>query len=153
MKKEGDKIDLGIELKDSNENLIPLKKILKDKTILYFYPKDSTPGCTTEACEFRDYNNDIKKLGCEIIGVSSDDQNSHKKFKEKNNLNFELFTDEDQSLQRSLGIWVEKNMYGKKYMGTQRSTFIVNKNGEISKIWDKVKPEGHAKEVYEFLKN
>lgn len=151
MLKQNDKINLELNLTNINGEKVLLKQILLTKTVIYFYPKDLTPGCTTEACEFRDYNNNIIKTNTKIIGISSDDEKSHNKFIKKHDLNFELYSDVDHSVQEHFGVWVQKSMYGKVYMGTQRSTFIVNPDGTILKVWDKVNPEGHAKEVLDYL--
>ena len=126
---------------------------LKDNiTIIYFYPKDDTPGCTKEAIEFSDYFEKLKKLGVMIIGVSKDSLIKHKKFKDKYNIKFHLASD-DGTLCDEFKVWVEKSMYGKKYMGIERSTFVINKDLRILGIWRKVKVKGHVEEVYNFVKN
>ena len=126
---------------------------LKDKiTIVYFYPKDDTPGCTKEAIEFSDYYERLKKLGVIIIGISKDSLDKHKKFKEKHNIKFDLASD-DGTLCEAFNVWVEKSMYGKKYMGIQRSTFVINKKLEILGVWRNVKVKGHVEEVYNFINN
>ena len=128
-------------------------KALKGKTVvLYFYPKDDTPGCTVQACGFRDSFKDIEQLGAVILGVSPDSIKSHDKFIAKFQLPFPLVPDEDKKICQDYGVWVEKSMYGKKYMGVARTTFIIDKNGKIAKIFEKVKPEGHNAEVIETLK-
>lgn len=114
--------------------------------VLYFYPRDDTPGCTKEACGFRDANKDLQKLGAAVLGVSRDDAKSHQKFKSKFNLNFPLLVDEG-AISDAYGTWVEKSMYGRTYMGMQRATFLIGPDGKIAKVWPKVKPEGHADEV------
>lgn len=120
----------------------------KGKTIvLYFYPKDDTPGCTTEAKDFRDHIGDFDKAGAVIIGVSKDPLKSHGKFQEKYCLPFPLGSDESQSTCEQYGVWVEKSMYGKSYMGIERSTFVIDGNGIIRNIWRKVNVDGHVKEV------
>ena len=116
------------------------------KVVLYFYPKDDTPGCTTQACGFRDNFNRAESAGIRVIGVSPDSTESHKKFVEKYGLNFELLTDTDHKLADELNVWKEKNFMGKTYMGIERSTFLLN-NGEIVKAWQPVKVEGHVDEV------
>ena len=103
MLKENDKINLNLELTDINQNKVTLKDILNSKAVIYFYPKDLTPGCTTEACEFRDFNNDIKNLGYKIIGISSDDHKSHQKFIDKHQLNFDLYSDQEKQVQEHFG--------------------------------------------------
>ena len=126
---------------------------LKDNTtIIYFYPKDDTPGCTKEAIEFGNYYENLKKLGVKIIGVSKDSIEKHKKFKNKYNIKFDLASD-DGTLCNLFNVWVEKSMYGKKYMGIQRSTFVVDKDLKIISVWRNVKVKGHVEEVYNFLEN
>lgn len=127
---------------------------LKDSNfIIYFYPKDDTPGCTKEAIAFNSQRVFIKSLGFEIYGVSKDNLERHKKFKSKNKLSFPLISDENGDLCNSFNVWVEKSMYGKKYMGIERSTFVVGKNFKILKEWRKVKVNGHVDEVIDFLKS
>ena len=126
---------------------------LKDNTsIIYFYPKDDTPGCTKEAIEFSNYFEKFKKLGVKIIGVSKDSIEKHKKFKNKYNIKFDLASD-DGTLCNLFNVWVEKSMYGKKYMGIQRSTFVIDKNLKIISVWRNVKVKGHVEEVYNFIEN
>ena len=120
------------------------------KVILYFYPKDNTSGCTMEACNFRDNMNRLTKYA-DVIGVSPDSIKSHKSFKEKQSLNFILLSDPEHKLAESFEVWKEKSMYGRKYMGIERSTFILDKNGNIEKEWRKVKVKGHIDEVIEYL--
>ncbi len=119
--------------------------------VLYFYPKDDTPGCTTEACNFRDNLPHFNDTGTPVYGVSPDDLTAHQKFIAKYALNFPLLADPDHKLIEAVGAWVEKSMYGKKYMGVQRSTFVVGPDGRIEKVWPKVTPDGHAQEVLEYL--
>ena len=114
-------------------------------TIVYFYPKDDTSGCTAEACEFRDLL--PKFTGARVIGVSPDSVKSHRKFVDKFALTFTLLADEAHALADACGVWVEKSMYGKKYMGVERTTFLVGADGKVTKVWNKVKPQGHAEEV------
>lgn len=122
-----------------------------DRTVvLYFYPKDNTSGCTKEACDFRDNMNRLVSKAV-VIGVSPNDIKSHKKFQENQNLNFILLADTEHELAESFGVWVEKSMYGKKYMGIERSTFILDKEGKIEKQWRKVKVKGHVDEVLDYL--
>ncbi len=120
--------------------------------VLYFYPKDDTPGCTIEACGFRDGFQKIESTGTLILGVSPDDEASHKKFIQKYNLPFLLLSDPESKVCERYGVWVEKTMYGRKYMGVARTTFIIDRNGTIVRIFEKVKPEEHADEVAAFLK-
>lgn len=123
----------------------------KQNVVLYFYPKDDTPGCTVEAKEFGELNGAFTAADTVVIGISKDDAKSHDKFKEKFCLPFTLACDNSDICER-YGVWVEKNMYGKKYMGIQRATFLIDKQGKIARIWPKVKIEGHASEVLEEAK-
>jgi peroxiredoxin Q/BCP len=116
-------------------------------TILYFYPKDDTPGCTVEACEFRDSNDTIAERGAEVWGVSPQGAASKRAFRDKFGLPFTLLADEDHRVADAYGSWVEKQNYGKTYWGTARTTFLVDPDGRIARVWPKVKPEGHAAEV------
>jgi thioredoxin-dependent peroxiredoxin len=120
-----------------------------EKAVLYFYPKDNTSGCTKEAQAFRDSLDDFAAAGARIVGVSKDSVASHDKFKEKQDLNFTLVSDVDGSLCEAFGVWVEKSMYGKKYMGIERATFLADADGIIRQVWRKVKVPGHAAEVLE----
>src|SRR5579863_3086275 len=123
-------------------------KEYKGKTVvLYFYPKDDTPGCTTEACGFRDNFARVKKKGAVILGVSPDDEKSHAKFKQKHDLPFPLVPDTDKSICAAYGVWKEKSMYGRKYMGVERSTFVIDPDGRIKAAWRKVSVTGHVDEV------
>lgn len=127
---------------------------LKGQTyVLYFYPRADTPGCTVQACGFRDAIASYKKLDVPVFGVSPDPVKDVTKFAKKFDLTFPLLADEDHAVCEKFGVWVEKSMYGKKYMGAARSTFIIGENGKILKVFEKVKPEGHDKEVLEFLKS
>ncbi|HTL70625.1 MAG TPA: thioredoxin-dependent thiol peroxidase [Candidatus Eisenbacteria bacterium] len=123
----------------------------KQRVILYFYPKDDTPGCTVEACGFRDSIKKFEKGGAVVLGVSPDAVASHNKFIEKFNLPFILLADEDKKVCKAYGVWVEKSMYGKKYMGVARTTFVIGRDGKIEKVYEKVKPDAHTREVLEFL--
>ena len=123
---------------------------LDKKMVIYFYPKDDTPGCTTEAQDFRDNMAAFEKAGFVVIGISKDSVEKHDKFKAKHKLNFTLASDENSDVCEQFGVWVEKNMYGKKYMGIQRATFLVDWRGEVAMVWPKVKVEGHVKEVLQF---
>ena len=122
------------------------------KIILYFYPKDNTSGCTQEACDFRDNINNLISYAT-VIGVSPDSIKAHKSFKEKQGLNFILLSDSEHKLAESFKVWKEKSMYGRKYMGIERSTFIIDKNGEIEKEWRKIKIKGHLDEVISYIIN
>jgi peroxiredoxin Q/BCP len=130
---------------------ISLKSLKGKPVVLYFYPKDDTSGCTAEACAFRDILPDFSKLDAAVIGVSRDSVESHQKFKEKYQLSFPLASDADGSVTEAYGVWGEKSMYGRKYMGIERSTFLIDKNGIIRDIWRKVKVPGHAAEVLDAL--
>jgi len=129
-----------------------LKELKEKNIVLYFYPKDDTPGCTVEACGLRDSFKEIEKLNTVILGVSPDSQKSHDKFINKFKLPFTLLADEDKKICQDYGVWVEKSMYGRKYMGVARTTFIIDKKGTIAKVFEKVKPEGHNQEVITALK-
>ena len=125
---------------------------LKGKTVvLYFYPKDDTPGCTAEACSFRDANHEMQKRGVVVLGVSADDLSSHQKFAEKYGLPFPLLADTDTTVSQLYGVWKEKNMYGKKYIGVNRETFLIDKDGIVRKAWPKVNAAEHAQEVLETI--
>ena len=121
--------------------------------VLYFYPKDDTPGCTKEACAFRDASDDLKKLGAVVIGVSPDSSASHAKFRDKYTLNFPLLADESHEIAEKFGAWREKNMYGKKSMGVQRSTYLIDAQGKIVKVWKKVSVDGHDADVLQALRD
>jgi len=123
------------------------------KIVLYFYPKDDTPGCTKEACAFRDGISEIKDRGAVVLGVSTDSVDSHKKFSSKFDLNFPLLADTDKKIVEAYGVWKEKINYGKKYMGIERTTFIINKEGKISHICPKVKVDEHYDEVIDALED
>jgi thioredoxin-dependent peroxiredoxin len=127
---------------------------LKGKTVvLYFYPKDDTPGCTAEACSFRDADHEMQKRGVVVLGISADDIHSHQKFAEKYALSFPLLADTDTTVSQLYGVWKEKNMYGKKYMGVNRQTFLIDKDGIVRKVWPKVKAAEHAQEVLEAIES
>ena len=135
---------------EGNEKEFSLNDFKGQKVILYFYPKDNTSGCTQEACDFRDNINRLTSYAT-VIGVSPDSIKSHKTFKEKQSLNFILLSDPEHKLAEDFEVWKEKSMYGRKYMGIERSTFILDKNGKIEKEWRKVKVKGHVDEVIEYL--
>jgi len=138
MLQEGNKAP-DFKLKDQNEKEISLSDYKGKNVILYFYPKDNTSGCTAEACSFRDDFPKFKKVETVILGVSPDSVESHKKFAKKYNLNFSLLADEDKEVIKKYDVWKEKSMYGRKYMGVERSTFIIDSDGKIKKIFRKVK--------------
>ena len=136
--------------KDGNEQEYTLKDFTGKRIILYFYPKDNTSGCTQEACDFRNNMNRLTPVA-EVIGVSPDSIKSHQKFREKQELNFILLSDPEHKLSEKFQVWKEKSMYGRKYMGIERSTFIISPEGKIEKEWRKVKVNGHVDEVLGFL--
>ncbi|MCL6511930.1 MAG: thioredoxin-dependent thiol peroxidase [Anaerolineae bacterium] len=125
--------------------------LLGKRYVLYFYPADDTPGCTKEACSFRDHLPRFMSLGVPVYGVSPQDVNSKQKFADKYGLNFPLLADTDHKVAEAFGAWGEKSMYGKKYMGILRTTFVIGADGKVEHVWEKVKPEGHAEEVYRWL--
>ena len=139
----------GIDV-DGIEKEYSLNDFNGQKVILYFYPKDNTSGCTQEACDFRDNINRLTSFAT-VIGVSPDSIKSHLKFKEKQSLNFILLSDPEHKLAEAFNVWVEKSMYGRKYMGIERSTFVLDEDLNIIKEWRKVKVKGHVDEVFEFL--
>ncbi len=138
--------------KDQNGNTITLSQFKGKIVILYFYPKDSTPGCTAEACDFRDNYQSLVAQGIEVLGVSVDDEKSHQKFITKYDLPFTLLADTDQKIVNSYGVWAEKNMYGKKYMGINRTTFIIDEEGNIAHIIKKVDTKNSTAQVQALLK-
>ena len=139
----------GIDI-DGIEKEYSLNDFKGQKVILYFYPKDNTSGCTQEACDFRDNINRLTNFAT-VIGVSPDSIKSHLKFKEKQSLNFILLSDPEHKLAEAFNVWVEKSMYGRKYMGIERSTFVLDENLNIIKEWRKVKVKGHVDEVIEYI--
>ncbi|GAB3917488.1 thioredoxin-dependent thiol peroxidase [Mucilaginibacter boryungensis] len=146
----GDKAP-GFTAKDQNGKEVSLSDFKGKTTILYFYPKDDTPGCTAEACDFRDNYQSLLAKGYEVIGVSTDDEKSHKKFETKYSLPFTLIADDSKEINEAYGVWVEKNMYGKKYMGTARTTFIINGDGIITHIIEKVDTQNASQQVLDLL--
>lgn len=135
------------EVNDQDGNPVKLSDFKGNKVVLYFYPKDNTPGCTTEACNLRDNYNELRKRGYEVLGVSKDSEKSHQKFIEKQNLPFKLLADIEKKVHDLYGTWVEKSMYGRKYMGTARMTFIIDENGKIENIIEKVKTKDHTAQI------
>jgi len=148
--KAGDKAP-DFTAKDQNGKTVSLSEFKGKTVILYFYPKDDTPGCTAEACDFRDNYQSLIGKGFEVIGVSTDDEKSHKKFENKYNLPFPLIADTDHSIVEAYGVWSEKNMYGNKYMGTMRTTFIIDADGTINKVIDKVDTKASSQQVLDLL--
>ncbi|MBM3761449.1 MAG: thioredoxin-dependent thiol peroxidase [Acidobacteria bacterium] len=149
--KEGSKAPDFTLATDSGE-AFKLSSLKGKNVVLYFYPKSDTPGCTTEACEFRDASADFVKAEAAVVGVSPDAVKAQAKFRAKFELSFPLLADEEHAVAEKYGVWAEKSMYGKKYMGVERSTFVIDKTGKIAKIFSKVKPAGHAAQVLAALK-
>lgn len=137
--------------KDQNGNTVTLNQFKGKKVVLYFYPKDDTPGCTAEACDFRDNYQGLQAKGIEVLGVSVDDEKSHQKFINKHSLPFTLLADTDKQIVEAYGVWGEKNMYGKKYMGTNRATFVIDEEGNIEHIIKKVDTKNATAQVLELL--
>ncbi len=136
---------------DQDGAAIALKDLRGRRVVLYFYPKDDTPGCTREACAFRDAFAAFRKRKVEVLGVSVDGEASHRKFAAKFRLPFRLVADPDKKIVQSYGVWGEKSLYGRKYMGTHRVTYLIDERGKIAGVWPKVKPEAHAREILEAL--
>jgi peroxiredoxin Q/BCP len=146
MLKEGAKAP-AFSLPSDDGGTVALEDLKGTKVVLYFYPKDDTSGCTAEACEFRDSWAAVKKKGAVVLGVSPDGVKSHGKFREKYDLPFPLLADEDHAVAEAYGAWGEKSMYGRKYFGILRTTFVIDEAGRVAKVFEKVKPKGHAAEV------
>ena len=135
------------KVKDQDGNDVKLSDYKGKKVVLYFYPRDNTPGCTAEACNLRDNYEALQKAGYEILGVSTDDEKSHKKFIDKQSLPFKLLADTEKDIHEKYGTWVEKNMYGRKYMGTARKTFLIDEEGKIEEVIGKVKTKEHTAQI------
>lgn len=135
------------EGRDQEGNLIKLSDFRGKKVVVYFYPKDNTPGCTAQACNLRDNYDQLQEAGYEIIGISSDSEASHQKFRKEQNLPFILIADEEKSIHEKYDVWKEKSMYGRKYMGTMRTTFLIDEKGIIEEIISKVKTNEHTKQI------
>ena len=132
---------------------ISLKQFKGKKTvILYFYPKDQTPGCTREACDLRDHFDELEKQNVVVLGISTDNMESHQHFREKQKLPFPLLSDEDATVSKLFGVYKQRNLYGKKYLGIERTTFIIDRTGRIAQIYPKVKVEGHIQDLLEFVR-
>lgn len=144
--KIGDKAP-AFTVKDQDGSDVSLKDFKGKKLVLYFYPKDNTPGCTAESCNLRDNYSQLKKKGYEVVGISSDSEKSHQKFIDKYQLPFTLLADTEKEVHNLYGTWVEKSMYGRKYMGTARVTFIIDENGVIENIIEKVKTKDHTNQI------
>ncbi|HWO98097.1 MAG TPA: thioredoxin-dependent thiol peroxidase [Bacillus sp. (in: firmicutes)] len=141
------------ELMAQTGEMVKLTDFRGKYVVLYFYPKDMTPGCTTEACDFRDYHEQFAELDAVILGVSPDPVDKHQKFAEKHGLPFLLLVDEDHEVAERYGVWKLKKNFGKEYMGIERSTFVIDKDGMLVKEWRKVKVKGHVEEALTFIKN
>ena len=148
MPKEGS-VAPNFAAKDANGETVRLKDLRGQKVVLYFYPKDDTPGCTKEACSFRDAFADFKKRDIKVLGVSIDSEGSHKKFAAKYKLPFTLLADPDHSIADAYGVYGEKKFMGRTYLGVKRVTFLIDEKGKVKKVFEKVKPEEHAREVLE----
>ena len=144
--KAGDKAP-DFSVNDQNGKPVKLSDYKGKKVVLYFYPKDNTPGCTAESCNLRDNYSALQKAGYEVLGVSKDDEKSHTKFIDKFQLPFTLLADTELDIHHKYGTWVEKSMYGKKYMGTARTTFLINENGVIEEVIEKVKTKDHTSQI------
>lgn len=136
---------------DQDGKTVSLGDFKGQKLVLYFYPKDDTPGCTKEACAFRDAWARFRKRKVAVLGVSVDDEKSHKKFAQKFSLPFTLLADPEKTIVRDYGVWGQKSMYGRQYMGTHRVTYLIDEKGKIAAVWPKVKPDGHAEEILETI--
>ena len=152
----GDWLEVGTEapnfsVETDEGKTVQLSDFKGKPVVLYFYPKDDTPGCTKEACAFRDRSADLQKLGAVVLGMSPDDVDSHVKFRDKFELNFPLLADKDHLVADDYGAWREKNMYGKKSMGIQRSTYLIDADGKIAKVWKRVKVDGHDQQVIDAI--
>lgn len=152
MLKPGDKAP-DFKLTADNGKTVSLKDFKDKKVVLYFYPKDMTSGCTAEACDFRDNIKKIEKNNAVVLGVSADDTQSHIKFKDKYDLPFTLLSDESKKMLEDYGVWQEKSMYGRKYMGIVRTTFIIDGKGKIEKVYEKVKVAGHVEDIISSLQS
>ena len=139
-------------LLSDRDQTVTSASLLGERYVLFCYPKDDTPGCTTESCAFRDLMPNFQDLAVKVYGVSADKLAAHVKFIKKFGLNFPLLSDPDHQLLEALGVWVEKSMYGKKYFGIQRSTFVINARGNVEQVWEKVVPAGHAEAVLGYLR-
>ena len=140
-------------LTGDNGKKIKLSDLAGSPVVVYFYPKDDTPGCTKEACAFRDRKDELKALGAVVLGISPDSAESHAKLRDKYELNFPLLADVDHKVAEKFGAWREKNMYGKKSMGIQRSTFLIDAEGRVAKVWKRVQVDGHDEQVLGALRN
>jgi thioredoxin-dependent peroxiredoxin len=142
----GDKVP-DVTINDQDGNPVNLRELKGKKVVLYFYPKDQTPGCTTQACNLRDNYKLLLKEGYSVYGISTDSEKSHKKFIEKEKLPFPLLSDPDRKMHDAFGTWVEKSMYGRKYMGTSRSTFVIDEKGIVEEVIEKADPKNHTAQI------
>ena len=140
-------------LKNQDGKVVKLADFAGQNVVLYFYPKDNTPGCTTEACDFRDQHSKLEKAGAVVLGVSPDKDTTHAKFAGKFGLPFTLLADTEHEVAEKYGSWGEKSLYGRKFLGIIRSTFLIGKDGKVAKVWPKVKVAGHVDEVLEAVKS
>ena len=150
MLKIGDKAP-DFSLPTGDGSLVRLRDFKGKKVILYFYPKDNTPGCTREACSFQEHQSALKRKGAVVVGVSADNQASHGKFAAKYNLTFPLLSDEKKEILKAYGVWKEKSLYGRKFMGIERTTSVIDERGRISHVFPKVKVDGHTEELLGIL--
>ncbi len=151
--KTGDAVPADVHILDENGAEATLAQFAGQYLVVYFYPKDNTPGCTIEACSLRDTNSEIEKLGAKVIGVSRDNSKSHAKFKIGHKLNFDLWSDVEGKLADAFGVWIEKSMFGRKYMSMARATFLIGPDQKILHVWPKVNPLGHGEDVLDKLKS
>lgn len=141
-----------IKLPDADGEIVDLSKLKGSPVVVYFYPKDDTSGCTKEAIEFTAQMEEYEKAGTIVLGISPDSEKSHKKFADKHSLSVRLLADTEKKAAETYGVWVEKSMYGRKYMGVERATFLIDKSGKVARIWRKVKVPGHVDEVLAAVK-
>ena len=139
-------------LQDQHGTIVTLASLKGEPVVLYFYPKDDTPGCTKEACAFQDARTEYEQAGAKVVGVSPDSVVSHAKFAKKFNLEFTLLSDPDKAVCQAYGVWKERSMYGKTYMGVERTTFVIDPSGKVAKVFPKVKVEGHSEAILAAIK-
>ena len=151
MRRTGDRVP-DFDLASDRGDRVSTASLRGKRYVLYFYPKDDTPGCTREACSFRDHLPSFEGAGVPVYGVSADDVGAHARFVAKHRLNFPLLADPDRQLIQAMGVWVEKSLYGRRYFGIARATFVVSAEGRIEKVWEKVSPDGHGPEVLAYLR-
>ena len=151
MRRTGDRVP-DFDLATDRGDRVSTASLRGKRYVLYFYPQDDTPGCTREACSFRDHLPSFEGAGVPVYGVSADDVGAHARFVAKHQLNFPLLADPDRQLIQAMGVWVEKSLYGRRYFGIARATFVVSADGRIEKVWEKVSPDGHGPEVLAYLR-